>query len=146
MRHYVKFNLLGALAPRLTGLAATSNQPRFRAMEEGQRHAVASRRRSRRLGLRMELIVSGTVGLLALFVSAYTVYIQRQQLKVQAWPRLTFESDSQPGDTPSDVRFSLSLRNRESLRRDPLDAPDDRWRDCNRTGTTGLERSRAGTA
>ena len=56
--------------------------------------------------------MSGTVGLLALFVSAYTVYIQRQQLKVQAWPRLTFESDSLPGATPSDVGFSLSLKNR----------------------------------
>ena len=62
--------------------------------------------------MRMEVLLSGSVGLLALFVSAYTVYIQRQQLKVQAWPRLTIEVDSQRGSGPDEAHTTISLKNR----------------------------------
>jgi hypothetical protein len=82
-------------------------------MQDGQRRAeAAARRRSRKLDRRLELFFGAGVGLLALFVSAYTVYLQRQQLKVQAWPRLTIEADSQPGSGSEEIHSTLLLRNR----------------------------------
>ncbi len=93
-------------------LAASENRPKFPAMEAGLRRARMGPRRSHRFGRRIELTVTGAMGLLALIVSAYTVYIQRQQLKVQALPRLTMEADSQPGPTPSNMHLSFSLKNR----------------------------------
>jgi hypothetical protein len=80
-------------------------------MEDEQRR-VETERRSRKLERRLELFFGAGVGLLALFVSAYTVYLQRQQLKVQAWPRLTVEADSQPGSGSDDLRSAVVLRNR----------------------------------
>jgi hypothetical protein len=61
---------------------------------------------------RIEVIVSGLIGLLALFVSAYTVYVQRQQLKVQAWPRLTLELEADRAAPAGRSRATLLLRNR----------------------------------
>ena len=63
-------------------------------------------------GLRLEALASGFVALLALLLSAYTVYIQRQQLKVQAWPRLTLEDDAQPGPSPGEIKYTVSVKNR----------------------------------
>lgn len=57
-------------------------------------------------------MVSGAVGLLAIFVAAYTVYVQRQQLKVQAWPRLALEYDLQSGANRDESQLTLSLTNR----------------------------------
>ena len=52
------------------------------------------------------------MALLALFVSAYTVYVQRQQLKVQAWPRLELAVDHEAGESPGDAIATLKLVNR----------------------------------
>lgn len=38
-------------------------------------------------------IIAASVGLLALFVSAYTAYIQRQQVRAQVWPYLLAGND-----------------------------------------------------
>jgi hypothetical protein len=67
---------------------------------------------SRRKGLQLEVAVSGMIGLLALMVSAYTVYVQRQQLKVQAWPRLALVGETRQGPGEDDVRLTLSIQNR----------------------------------
>jgi hypothetical protein len=100
-------------------------------MEERQRA-----RRSPRWSRRLEVLLSGTVGLLALFVSAYTVYIQRQQLKIQAWPRLTIVGESTPGPGPNDFTLTLSLKNRgvapaevRSMRVTVADEPVTDWVD-----------------
>jgi hypothetical protein len=76
------------------------------------RETVASRRWSRELARRLEMALTGSVGMLALCVSAYTVYVQRQQLKVLSWPRLTIEGDSKRGSDASQIRLTLSLKNR----------------------------------
>jgi hypothetical protein len=62
--------------------------------------------------LRIEALASGFVPMLALILSAYTVYIQRQQLKVQAWPRLAVETDTQHGSSPDELHVTLTLKNR----------------------------------
>jgi hypothetical protein len=80
--------------------------------KQQRREQAAKRRRRRRLGRRLEVIATGAIGLLALLVSAYTVYVQRQQLKAQAWPRLVLDGSSEPGATPGAVHFTLSVKNR----------------------------------
>src|SRR5271168_5107536 len=62
--------------------------------------------------IRLEALASGFVACLALLVSAYTVYIQRQQLKVQVWPRLAPFSEGQVGSNTSEVHISFGLKNR----------------------------------
>jgi len=47
-------------------------------------------------GLRFETIVASLIGLLALLVSAYTAYIQRQQVRAQVWPILEFNTGNDP--------------------------------------------------
>jgi hypothetical protein len=63
-------------------------------------------------GWRFEALASGLVAMLALVISAYTVYVQRQQLKVQAWPRLTVVSEVRPGTNPGEMHVTFSLKNR----------------------------------
>jgi hypothetical protein len=48
-------------------------------------------------------VIATAVGLLALVVSAYTAYVQRQQLRAQVWPFLRI-ADS---DVPPDVGFHV---------------------------------------
>jgi hypothetical protein len=38
--------------------------------------------------------VATLIGLLALFVSGYTAYVQRQQLRAQVWPHLTIQTSN----------------------------------------------------
>jgi hypothetical protein len=51
---------------------------------------------------RYEAIIATLVGLLAVSVSAYTAYIQRQQVRAAVWPILEFDSGNGP------IRFMLA--------------------------------------
>jgi hypothetical protein len=64
-------------------------------------------RRAQRFAWRLEALGSGFVALLALFVSAYTVYINRQQMRAQTWPRLVERVDG----SDKDGRVSVFIRN-----------------------------------
>jgi len=60
--------------------------------------------------LKIEALASGFVALLALAISAYTVYVQRQQLKAQVWPHASIQPMLGQGDTPNGI--TLTLKNR----------------------------------
>ena len=45
---------------------------------------------------RYETVVATLVGLCALGVSAYTAYVQRQQVRAAVWPILEFDSSNAP--------------------------------------------------
>ena len=47
-------------------------------------------------GGRFETIVATFVGLLALAVSAYTAYMQRQQVRAQVWPIVVYSTSNEP--------------------------------------------------
>ncbi|MGO8995452.1 MAG: hypothetical protein ACLQVI_19240 [Polyangiaceae bacterium] len=64
-------------------------------------------RRSRDVVARIEALASGFVALLALLISAYTVYLQRIQLKAALWPRVEVEMVH-----PDDTHFTISLKNK----------------------------------
>jgi hypothetical protein len=66
-----------------------------------------SSRRVSDLGARLGALASGFVAVLALVISAYTVYLQRQQLKAQLWPRVLIEAARTDHD-----HFTVSLKNR----------------------------------
>jgi hypothetical protein len=52
---------------------------------------------------RYETIIATLVGVSALFVSGYTAYVQRQQMRAAVWPILEFDSGNSP-----DIHFTLS--------------------------------------
>ena len=52
---------------------------------------------------RYETVVATLVGVCALFVSGYTAYTQRQQVRAAVWPILEFDSCNAP-----EVRFTLA--------------------------------------
>jgi hypothetical protein len=57
----------------------------------------------RRSGIgRYETIIATIVGVSALFVSAYTAYVQRQQVRAAVWPILAFSTGNEPV-----IRFTL---------------------------------------
>ena len=64
--------------------------------------AVPKERETRRAS-RYDAIIATLVGLCALCVSAYTAYVQRQQVRAAVWPILEFDSS----DTP-DIHFTLA--------------------------------------
>jgi hypothetical protein len=51
---------------------------------------------------RYETIIATLVGVSALFVSGYTAYVQRQQVRAAVWPILAFSSSNEPV-----IRFTL---------------------------------------
>ncbi len=51
---------------------------------------------------RYDAIVATFVGVCALFVSGYTAYMQRQQVRAAVWPILEFDSSNDP-----DIHFNL---------------------------------------
>jgi hypothetical protein len=53
--------------------------------------------------LRYETVVATLVGLCALAVSAYTAWIQRQQVRAQVWPILEYDTGNQPN-----IRLTLT--------------------------------------
>ena len=52
---------------------------------------------------RYDAIVATFVGFLALCVSGYTAYMQRQQVRAAVWPILQFDSSNAP-----DIHFTLA--------------------------------------
>src|ERR1043165_8879381 len=52
--------------------------------------------------LRYETIIATLVGVSALFVSAYTAYVQRQQVRAAVWPILEYSTSNDPK-----IRFTL---------------------------------------
>jgi hypothetical protein len=63
--------------------------------------AVAEEKKSRGVS-RYEAIVATFIGLLAVCVSAYTAYMQRQQVRAAVWPILEFDSGNGP------IHFTLA--------------------------------------
>src|SRR5689334_1135568 len=45
---------------------------------------------------RYETVIVGLIGFLALCVSAYTAYMQRQQVRAAVWPILQFDNSNGP--------------------------------------------------
>ena len=64
--------------------------------------AVPEEKERRRAG-RYDAIIATFVGFLALCVSSYTAYMQRQQVRAAVWPILEFDSSNAP-----DIHFILS--------------------------------------
>jgi hypothetical protein len=52
---------------------------------------------------RYDVVIATVVGLLALCVSGYTAYMQRQQVRAAVWPILEFNSSNAP-----DIHFTLA--------------------------------------
>src|SRR5204863_5684876 len=63
--------------------------------------AVPEKTETRRAS-RYDAIIATFVGFLALCVSGYTAYMQRQQVRAAVWPILEFDSSNAP------VRFTLA--------------------------------------
>jgi len=63
---------------------------------------VANNQETRRAS-RYDAVIATLVGLCALCVSAYTAYVQRQQVRAAVWPILEFDSSNAP-----DIHFTLA--------------------------------------
>src|SRR5205823_14563253 len=59
--------------------------------------------KERRGASRYEAVIATLIGLLAVCVSAYTAYMQRQQVRAAVWPILQFDSGNAP-----DIHFTLA--------------------------------------
>jgi hypothetical protein len=59
--------------------------------------------KERRGASRYDAIIATFVGFLALCVSGYTAYMQRQQVRAAVWPILQFDSSNAP-----DIHFTLA--------------------------------------
>jgi hypothetical protein len=59
--------------------------------------------KKRRGASRYEALIATLIGLLAVCVSAYTAYMQRQQVRAAVWPILEFDSSNAP-----DIHFTLA--------------------------------------
>src|SRR6266487_4952730 len=57
--------------------------------------AVPDQKETRRAS-RYDAVIATLVGLCALCVSAYTAYVQRQQVRAAVWPILEFDSSNAP--------------------------------------------------
>jgi len=62
-----------------------------------------SERNARRGASRYDAVIATFVGFLALCVSGYTAYMQRQQVRAAVWPILEFESSNGP-----EINFTLA--------------------------------------
>ena len=56
-----------------------------------------------RIASRYDAVIAKFVGVCALFVSGYTAYMQRQQVRAAVWPILEFDSSNSP-----DIHFTLA--------------------------------------
>ena len=56
-----------------------------------------------RVAIRYDVVIATLVGFLALCVSGYTAYVQRQQVRAAVWPILEFGSSNAP-----DIHFTLA--------------------------------------
>jgi hypothetical protein len=59
--------------------------------------------KERRGASRYETVIATLIGLLAVSVSAYTAYMQRQQVRAAVWPILEFDSSNGP-----DIHFTVT--------------------------------------
>ena len=64
----------------------------------------------RRAATRYETIIATFIAFLAVAVTGYTAYMQRQQVRAAVWPILEFDSSNGPA-------FTLLLATKESVRR-----------------------------
>jgi hypothetical protein len=64
--------------------------------------AVSNQQEARRAS-RYDVIIATFIGFLALCISGYTAYMQRQQVRAAVWPILEFDSSNQP-----DIHLTLS--------------------------------------
>ena len=64
---------------------------------------VVPEEKERRRASRYDAIIATLVGFCALCVSAYTAYVQRQQVRAAVWPILEFDSSNEP-----DIHFTLA--------------------------------------
>jgi hypothetical protein len=64
-----------------------------RALELLAEREAAPARKRRRDWDALAAVIASLIGLLALAVSGYTAYVQRQQLRAQVWPRLEIETN-----------------------------------------------------
>jgi hypothetical protein len=58
--------------------------------------------KEKRRASRYDAVIATFVGFLALCVSGYTAYMQRQQVRAAVWPILEFDSTNAP-----DIHFTL---------------------------------------
>ena len=65
--------------------------------------AVVAKEEETRGAFRYDAVVATFVGVCALFVSGYTAYVQRQQVRAAVWPILEFYSSNAP-----DIHFTLA--------------------------------------
>ena len=65
--------------------------------------ALVTKEEETRGAFRYGAVVATFVGVCALFVSGYTAYVQRQQVRAAVWPILEFESSNAP-----DIHFTLA--------------------------------------
>jgi hypothetical protein len=68
----------------------------------GDMVGIVPEEKTTRAVIRYETVIVGLVGFLALCVSAYTAYMQRQQVRAAVWPILQFDSSNGP------IELSLS--------------------------------------
>jgi hypothetical protein len=71
----------------------------IRALELLAERNAAPAGRRRRDWDALAAVIAAFIGLLALAVSAYTAYVQREQLRAQVWPHLTIESSNVDPDS-----------------------------------------------
>src|SRR5437660_5488675 len=64
---------------------------------------LAANNQETRRASRYDAVIATLVGLCALCVSAYTAYVQRQQVRAAVWPILEFDSSNAP-----DIHFTLA--------------------------------------
>lgn len=69
------------------------------ALERLARRDAAPAGKRRRGWDALAAVIASLIGLLALMVSGYTAYVQRQQLGAQVWPRLVIQSANVDPDT-----------------------------------------------
>src|SRR4029434_1887029 len=74
--------------PSATGLIDTQSA--------GHMIGVVLEEKEPRRASRYDAVVATSVGFLALCVSAYTAYVQRQQVRAAVWPILEFDSSNAP--------------------------------------------------
>ena len=92
--HSVK-TTAGPAIPSATGLIDTQSA--------GDMLGAVPEEKERRGASRYDAIIATFVGFLALCVSAYTAYMQRQQVRAAVWPILEFDSSNAP-----DIHFTLA--------------------------------------
>jgi hypothetical protein len=88
--------------PALQRWAAPTRPPNCFAIYQAGNSIAQVRTDPGRREIRYETIIATLVGVSALFVSGYTAYVQRQQVRAAVWPILEYGTSSEPK-----IRFTL---------------------------------------